>query len=143
MKKVLIICTGNSCRSIIAEAMINHYLKDKWQAFSAGTQPSVVNPRAIQVLEEQSISTVGLRSKSVTEFLRRDDLDLVITVCDNAKESCPIFLKPVKQIHIGIADPAPFPQEPEEIALPRFRKAFKQINNLILEYLKRICNNQQ
>jgi len=135
MKKVLVLCTGNSCRSIIAEAMINHFLQDTWQAYSAGTQPSVVNPRALQVLHEQGISTFGLRSKSVTEFLSREDLDLVITVCDNARETCPVFLKQVQQIHIGIEDPAPFSDEPDELALPRFRKTVEQVKSRIFPFL--------
>ncbi|MFO7659787.1 MAG: arsenate reductase ArsC [Candidatus Cloacimonadaceae bacterium] len=138
MKKVLVLCTGNSCRSILAEAMINHYLKDHWQAFSAGTQPSVVNPKALKVLQELGIDTSGFRSKSVTEFLDRDDLDLVITVCDNARETCPVFLKPVKQVHIGIEDPAPYSDEPEESSLPRFRAARDSIRAKILTYLDRI-----
>jgi arsenate reductase (thioredoxin) len=135
MKTVLILCTGNSCRSIMAEAMINHYLGDKWQAYSAGTQPSVVNPRAIQVIQELSIETKDLHSKSISEFVHRNDLDLVITVCDTAKGSCPLFLNPVKQIHIGIEDPAPFTAEPDEIALPIFRKTREEIQEKIVEYL--------
>lgn len=138
MKKVLVLCTGNSCRSIMAEGLINHFLGGRWQAFSAGTQPSVVNPKALQVLQELGIETSGFRSKSVTEFLDRDDLDLVITVCDNAKETCPIFLKPVEQIHIGIEDPAPFSYEPEEASLPRFRAVRDSIRDRILTYLDRI-----
>jgi arsenate reductase (thioredoxin) len=135
MKKVLILCTGNSCRSIMAEAMINHYLGDKWQAFSAGVSPSRVNPRSIQVLTELGIDTSGLRSKSVTEFLDSDDLDLVITVCDHAKETCPVFFKPVEQVHIGIDDPVLYSSAPEETAQEAFRKCREQIRKLILGYL--------
>jgi arsenate reductase (thioredoxin) len=138
MKKVLIICTGNSCRSIMAEAMINHFLGDKWIAYSAGTNPSFVNPRAIQVIQELGIDTSDLHSKSVSEFINRDDLDLAITVCDTAKGSCPLFLNPVKQIHIGIEDPAPFTDEPDEIALPVFRKTRDEIQNKVVGYLANI-----
>jgi len=138
MKKVLILCTGNSCRSIMAEGLINHYLKEKWQAYSAGVSPSAVNPRAIQVLQELGIETTGFRSKSVTEFLSRDDLDLVITVCDNAKETCPVFLKPVKQIHIGIEDPVPYTFESDEVSLPKFRAVRDSIREKIVIYLDRI-----
>ncbi|MDY0152063.1 MAG: arsenate reductase ArsC [Candidatus Cloacimonas sp.] len=140
MKKVLILCTGNSCRSIMAEAMINQFLGDKWQAYSAGTQPSVVNPHALHVLQELGIDTDSLYSKSVTEFLKIDDLDLVITVCDNAKEACPIFLKPVKQIHIGIEDPAPYTNEPDDIALPIFRQTRTEIMNSIIANLDELVN---
>jgi len=93
IKKVLILCTGNSCRSIMAEGLVNHYLGEKWKAFSAGVSPSQVNPIAIKVIQELGIDTSEFRSKSVAEFLSRDDLDLVITVCDNARETCPIFLE--------------------------------------------------
>jgi arsenate reductase len=136
MKKVLVLCTGNSCRSIMAEALINHYLKGTWQAYSAGTKPSEVNRRALQILQEMGIETAGLKSKSVIEFLRQEDLDLVITVCDNAKETCPVFLKPVKQVHIGIEDPAPYTDKPDEIALNFFRNTADSILEKIIPFLK-------
>lgn len=135
MQKVLILCTGNSCRSILAEALINHELKDSWLAYSAGTEPSRVNPYALKVLQELDVDTSGLRSKSVQEFLEISDLDLVITVCDHAKESCPVFPKPVKRIHISIDDPAPYSDQPEEIALPVFRKTRDEIRERIVGYL--------
>lgn len=138
MKKVLVLCTGNSCRSIMAEALINHYLKDQWQAFSAGVSPSKVNPRAIQVMNEIDIDLSQYRSKSVTEFLKRDDLDLVITVCDHAKESCPVFLKPVKSVHIGFEDPADYNDAEDDIALPIFRRVRDEIKQQLIEYLKNI-----
>ncbi|MBW6513707.1 MAG: arsenate reductase ArsC [Candidatus Syntrophosphaera sp.] len=141
MKNVLILCTGNSCRSLMAEAMINHFLGSNWMAYSAGTQPSEVNPLARKVLEELGIDTSNLRSKSVTEFLGRDDLDLVITVCDNAKESCPVFPRPVKRIHIGIDDPAPFTDQAENVALPIFRQALEQVRMLVLAYLESYGDN--
>ncbi len=138
MKRVLILCTGNSCRSIMAEALINHYLKDHFIAFSAGVQPSVINPWAVRVLLELGIDTGAYYSKSVTEFQHRDDIDLVITVCDHAKESCPVFLKPIPQVHIGIEDPAPFTDSPEEIALVTFRKAREEIREMVLDYLSKL-----
>ncbi len=138
MKKVLVLCTGNSCRSIMAEALINHYLKDQWQAFSAGVSPSKVNPRAIQVMNEIDIDLSQYRSKSVNEFLQRDDLDLVITVCDHAKESCPVFLKPVKSVHIGFEDPADYNDAEDDIALPIFRRVRDEIKQQLIEYLKNI-----
>jgi len=137
MKKVLILCTGNSCRSIMAEALIDEYLKDDWQAFSAGVSPSVVNPRAIQVMQEIGIDISSYRSKSVSEFLQRDDIDLVITVCDNAKETCPVFLKPVKTIHIGFEDPADYNDKPDDIALHVFRKVRDEIKTSLLDVLKK------
>lgn len=133
MKLILILCTGNSCRSIMAEALINHYLGDSFRAYSAGVSPSVVNPFAIKALSELGIDTSGLRSKSVTEFLDRDDLDLVITVCDHAKETCPVFIRPVKQIHIGIADPAPYANV--ENAMEFFRSCRQEIMDKLIVYL--------
>lgn len=138
MKKVLVLCTGNSCRSIMAEAMVNHFLGEQWIAYSAGVSPSVVNPRAIRVLQEMGINTTGLRSKSMTEFINRDDLDLVITVCDNAREACPLFAKPVSQIHIGIDDPVSHVSTSEEAALGWFRNSRDQIRRLIIERLKQM-----
>ena len=93
-KKVLVLCTGNSCRSVLAEALINHLLGDRYLAYSAGVAHSSVNPWAIKVLEELGITTTDLRTKNVSEFLHRDDLDLVITVCDHAKKAAPSSLSP-------------------------------------------------
>jgi arsenate reductase len=135
-KKVLIICTGNSCRSIMAEAIVNHFLGDKWLAFSAGIAPSEVNPRARQVLAEIGIDITGYYSKSVEEFINRDDLDLIITVCDKARQTCPAFVNPVKQIHIGIEDPASFTDLPDEIALPKFSQILDEIKIRITTVLK-------
>ncbi len=138
IRKVLVLCTGNSCRSIMAEALINHVLGDRWQAFSAGVEPSRVNPRAIQVMAEIGIDISGAHSKSVDEFLDRDDLDLVITVCDHAKESCPLFPKPVRRIHISFPDPAPFTDEPDDVALQEFRKVREEIRDKLLELLSKM-----
>lgn len=134
MRKVLILCTGNSCRSILAEALVNHHLGDSWTAFSAGTEPSAVNPCALQVLKERGIATDSLRSKSVAEFLQRDDLDLVITVCDHAKESCPVFARPVPTLHLGIEDPAPHTNDPD--ALEFFRRTREQILAKVIARLR-------
>lgn len=122
----------------MAEGIINHVLKGNWEAFSAGVSPSKVNPRAIQVMQEIEIDISQCRSKSVVEFLQRDDLDLVITVCDHAKESCPVFLKPVKSVHIGFDDPADFNDQPDEIALPIFRRVRDEIRLQIIDFLKKM-----
>lgn len=133
--KVLVLCTGNSCRSIIAEALINHYKGDKWQAFSAGVSPSRVHPRSIKTLSELGIDCSKLRSKGVEEFLDRDDLDLVITVCDHANETCPVFLKPVKRVHIGIADPTATIYRSEEGGDEAFRACRETIKARIVDEL--------
>jgi len=135
-RKVLILCTGNSCRSIMAEALVNNLLKDSWLAYSAGVKASEVNPKAVQVLQEAGIPTEGLRSKGIEEFSERSDLDLVITVCDNAKQSCPIFLQPVKTVHFDIPDPAPWTNEPDETALPMFRETLLQIRETVISLLQ-------
>jgi len=134
-RKVLVLCTGNSCRSIMAEAFINHELGGLWLAYSAGTKPSRVNPRAIQVMKEIGIDISGSRSKSVEEFLGHDDLDLVVTVCDNARETCPTFNRPVKKLHLGFEDPAPFTDSADDIALPIFRQVRDQIRQKLLPLL--------
>jgi len=120
----------------MAEAIINQDYNDNWIAYSAGTNPSEPNPWAVQVMAEISIDISQQHSKSVDEFLNRDDIDLVITVCDDARETCPIFPVNTKLIHINIEDPAPFTDQPTEIALCMFRKTREQIReklNLIIE----------
>jgi len=139
-KKVLILCTGNSCRSVMAEALINHYFGDTWQAFSAGTHPSHVHPRSIQVLQELGIETGYLKSKGITEFLYMDDLDLVISVCDHAKRNCPIFPKPVKMVHISIADPVLYGKAPEEEVVSSFRACRDDIHARIVERLESLSS---
>src|SRR5438876_123050 len=89
-KRVLILCTGNSARSQMAEGLLRHEGGDRFEVFSAGTKPSRVRPEAIAVMQEIGIDISGHRSKSVDEFAGQD-LDYVITVCDNAKETCPVF----------------------------------------------------
>lgn len=123
----------------MAEALINNVLHESWQAFSAGVEPSKVNPRALQVLSEIGIFPENAHSKHVNQFLDRDDLDLVITVCDHAKETCPVFLKPVKQVHIGFEDPAPWSDHPDKIALPKFRVVRDQIRQEILGFLQSLA----
>lgn len=136
MKQVLILCTGNSCRSIMAEGLINHYLKDKWQAYSAGVSPSYVHPLSIKVLSELGIDTSLFRSKSVSEFINREDLDLVITVCDNAKETCPVFLKSIEQVHIPIEDPVSYGRSDIASVIAKFREVRDTIKGSIIEYLE-------
>ena len=104
-KKVLFLCTGNSCRSQMAEAIVNFRLGDHWQAFSAGTKPAgYVHPKAIQALAELGIEHKG-RSKPADEF-RDTPFDMVVTVCDSAAEECPVWLGRGKRIHHSFPDPA-------------------------------------
>ena len=104
-RKVLFLCTGNSCRSQMAEAIVNAQLGEDWQAFSAGTQPKgFVHPLTLRSLEEIGISHEG-RSKSVDEY-RDQPFDVIITVCDDAAENCPIWLGSGQCTHISFPDPA-------------------------------------
>ena len=105
MKKVLFLCTGNSCRSQMAEAIINARLGDTWEAVSAGTKPAgYVHPKALSALSEIGIQHTG-SSKRADEF-RDVDFDLVVTVCDSAAEECPIWLGKGKRLHHSFPDPA-------------------------------------
>ncbi len=104
-KTVLVLCTGNSCRSQMAEVILNHDLGDKVRAISAGTRPQPkVADGAIEALKLAGLSTEGLYPKDVDAVIN-EKIDLVVTVCDNAKESCPIFPRPVPRIHTPFHDP--------------------------------------
>jgi len=110
-KTVLILCTGNSCRSQMAEVLVNHDLGDKVRAISAGTRPQPkVADGAIEALKLAGLKTEGLHPKDV-DAVMNEDIDLVVTVCDNAKETCPIFPKPVPSIHLPFHDPHGEPLE--------------------------------
>ena len=104
-KTFLVLCTGNSCRSQMAEALLNHHLGTKVRALSAGTRPQPkVADGAIEALKLACLPTEGLYPKDVAAVMN-DSIDLVVTVCDNAKESCPIFPRPVPSIHLPFHDP--------------------------------------
>src|SRR5438067_9815911 len=104
-KRVLILCTGNSARSQMAEGLLRHDAGDRFEVESAGTKPSIVRPEAIAVMRELGIHISGYRSKHVDEF-EGQHFDYVITVCDTAKESCPVFLGSTKRLHHDFDDPA-------------------------------------
>ena len=138
--KVLFLCSGNSCRSQMAEAIINHHLNDRWQAVSAGTKPAgFVHPKAIQVLDEIGIVHNG-RSKSVDEFIGTL-FDLVVTVCDSASEECPIWLGIGIQEHINFPDPAAARGEEEEV-IEFFREVRDDIAEKIPPLLQQFEANQ-
>ena len=114
MKKVLFLCTGNSCRSQMAEAIVNARLGDTWQAVSAGTKPAgYVHPKVLAALAEIGIQHTG-RSKPANEF-KDMDFDLVVTVCDSAAEECPIWLGKGTRLHHSFPDPAKAEGTEEEI----------------------------
>jgi arsenate reductase len=135
-KKVLFLCTGNSCRSQMAEAIVNDRMGDAWLAVSAGTKPSgYVHPKAIQVLAEWDISHHG-ESKLADQY-RDWDFDLVVTVCDSAAEECPIWLGQGVRVHHSFPDPAEATGTDEEI-LAAFRSVrdaiAKEIPELLQQY---------
>jgi len=133
-RRVLFLCTGNSCRSQMAEAIVNAQLSDDWQAFSAGNQPTgFIHPFTIRVLAEIGILHEG-RSKSADEF-RNQPFDVVITVCDDASESCPLWLGKAIRIHIGFPDPAKATGSEEEI-MKVFRKVRDNMVSQMLELLQ-------
>jgi arsenate reductase len=104
--RVLILCPGNSCRSQMAEGFVNHLLGDTWEARSAGTHPAGrVHPLAVRVMAESGVDVSRSTPRSVTEFLD-EPWDLVVTVCDSAQESCPVFPRPVPKLHLPFDDPA-------------------------------------
>lgn len=119
-KTVLFLCTGNSCRSQIAEAIVNEKLGDTWQAFSAGTKPTgYVHPLATQVLHEIGINQTG-KSKNISQYIDQD-FDLVVTVCDSAQEDCPLWLRVNPQVHLAFEDPAAIDGD-EQGMLDKFRQ---------------------
>jgi arsenate reductase len=132
-KKVLFLCTHNSARSQIAEGLVNALYGDKYEAYSAGIQPSQVNPYAIKVMKEIGIDISKQRSKSVEEF-RGEKFDLVATVCDQAKEACPFFPGGKKFLHKGFKDPSQFKGTEEEI-LAEVRRVRDEIKDWIEKVL--------
>ena len=133
MKRVLILCTGNSARSQMAEGLFRHEGGDRYEVFSAGTRPSLVRPEAIAVLAEIGIDISGQRSKSVDEFAAQP-LDLVITVCDNAKEACPMFPGRTRRLHWPFEDPAGI-EGSEDERKAAFRRVRDQIRHRIQAFL--------
>jgi arsenate reductase len=130
---VLILCTGNSARSQMAEGLFRHEGGDRYEVFSAGTRPSRVRPEAIAVLAEIGIDISGQRSKSVDEFIGQP-LDLVITVCDNAREACPVFPGRTRRLHWPFEDPAGA-QGSEDERKAAFRRVRDQIQKRIQAFL--------
>jgi arsenate reductase len=124
-KKVLFICTHNSARSQIAEGLINTFFGDDYTAWSAGTEPTQVNPYAIKVMEEVGIDVAGHHSKGMESFLEQD-FDYVVTVCDHANEVCPFFPGGKERIHKGFQDPSAI-EGPEEGKLGAFRRTRDEI----------------
>jgi len=139
-KKVLFLCTANSCRSQMAEGIANHFLGDCLEAVSAGTEASFVNPRAIAVLKEIGIDISQHRSKNLDEFVEQN-FEYVITLCGDANEKCPLFFGGVRRTHLGFSDPAKATGGEEEI-LAEFRKVRDEIKNTLIEFFGKEFNGR-
>ena len=136
-KTVLILCTGNSARSQIAEGLLRQDAGDRFEVSSAGTRPSQVRPEAIAVMKEIGIDISGHRSKSVDEFAARD-FDYVLTVCDQAKEICPIYPGHGNRIHHSFEDPAAIDGCDEDRLL-----VFRKVRDQIRDYLRQFVDKRQ
>jgi arsenate reductase len=134
-KKVLFLCTANSCRSQMAEGIANHFLGDRVEAVSAGTEASFVNPRAITVLNEIGIDITRHRSKNLDEFSGHL-FDYVITLCGDANEKCPLYFGGVQRTHLGFSDPAKA-KGSEEAILAEFRKIRDEIKGTLVDFFDR------
>ena len=128
MKRILVLCTGNSCRSQIAEGYLRHFAGDKAVVYSAGVETHGVNPRAIATMQADGIDISGHSSNNITEYTGLD-FDFVITVCDHAKERCPFFPSNALKFHYNFPDPAKAQGTESEI-----QKAFEDVRDLIKQY---------
>ena len=134
MKKILVLCTGNSCRSQIAEGYLRQFAKDKAEIYSAGVETHGVNPRAIATMKEDGIDISHHTSNNMNEF-RNIEFDFVITVCDNAKERCPFFPSGAKKFHHDFPDPAKATGTEEEIL-----QSFRNTRQMIKDYCKKFVD---
>lgn len=131
-KRVLILCTGNSARSQMAEGLLRYLAGDRFDVFSAGTRPVGLNPNAVKAMAEIGVDIADHRSKSVEEFAGQQ-FDYVITVCDNAKESCPIFPGGGERMHHSFDDPAATPIDQQ---LPAFRGVRDQMRVWLKSFIQ-------
>jgi len=133
MKRVLFLCTGNSCRSQMAEGWCNHLFEGRVQAFSAGVQAQGINPHAVQVMQEAGVAISHQKSQLLDEFVEQS-FDLVITVCDNAAQNCPIFLGAAKVIHHAFDDPPALAKQESdpEAKLDHYRRVRDQIRDYLV-----------
>lgn len=130
-KKILVLCTGNSCRSQIAEGYLRHFANGNAEVYSAGVETHGVNPKAIAIMQEDGIDISNHTSNNIDEYYDID-FDFVITVCDNAKERCPFFPTKAKKFHHNFSDPSKATGTDEEI-----NEQFRQVRQQIKEYCER------
>ena len=136
MKNILVLCTGNSCRSQIAEGYLRHFAGDKANIYSAGIETHGVNPKAIQVMAEDGIDISTHTSINIDEYVGVD-FDYVITVCDNARENCPYFPTRAKMFHQNFPDPAKATGTPDEIM-----GDFRKVRDMIKAYSEKFVSEQ-
>ncbi|MBS1489996.1 MAG: arsenate reductase ArsC [Bacteroidetes bacterium] len=129
-KKILVLCTGNSCRSQMAEGYLRYFANDKAEIYSAGIETHGVNPRAVATMQEDGIDISKHTSNNIDEY-KDIDFEFVITVCDNAKERCPFFSTKAKKFHYNFPDPAKATGTEEEIL-----QQFRNVRQLVKEYCK-------
>lgn len=133
-KKILVLCTGNSCRSQMAEGYLRYFAKEKAEVYSAGVETHGVNPDAIAIMQEDGIDISNHTSNNVNEY-SDIDFDFVITVCDNAKERCPYFPTRAKKFHYNFPDPAKATGTKEEIT-----EVFRKVRDMIKAYCKQFVD---
>tara|TARA_B100000700_G_scaffold254313_1_gene286497 strand:+ start:329 stop:742 length:414 start_codon:yes stop_codon:yes gene_type:complete len=133
--KVLFVCTGNSCRSQIAEGLLRNMAGDRFDIYSAGSHPSRVHPNAIAVMDEWDIDISGHKSESIDDYLDVG-IDVVITVCDHANEICPVFPVEVKKIHWSIEDPFR-DWNSDSLQLDNFRETRRDLKERLQKFIER------
>ena len=137
-KKILVLCTGNSCRSQIAEGYLRHFANGNAEVYSAGVETHGVNPKAIAIMQEDGIDISNHTSNNIDEYYDID-FDFVITVCDNAKERCPVFPSRAQQFHHNFPDPAKATGT-EEVVMAEFRKVREMIKEYSREFVAKNLN---
>lgn len=133
-KRVLFLCTANSSRSQMAEALVNHFMGDRIDAYSAGTEATYVNPNAIEVMKELGVDISKHRSKNLSEF-DGQSFDYVITLCGDANETCPLYIGGTKKMHIGFDDPAKATGKQDQI-MQEFRRIRDEIKERLIEFFR-------
>lgn len=136
MKKILVLCTGNSCRSQIAEGYLKHFANGNAEVYSAGVETHGVNPKAIATMKDDGIDISNHTSNHIDEY-RDINFDLVLTVCDNAKERCPYFPSEAKKFHYNFPDPAKATGTEEEV-----KNEFSNVREMIKSYTKDFIANE-
>lgn len=134
MKRVLVLCTGNSCRSQIAEGYLRYFAGDKAEIYSAGIETHGVNPKAIEIMKRDGVDISAHTSNNIDEYTDID-FDYVITVCDNAKESCPYFPTNAVKLHHSFPDPAKAIGTDEEVM-----EQFREVREMVRKYAQNLVN---